>query len=539
MKVSKLLLTAGLLTVFTASIFAVEVNKKELESVSEDIVVFENYSGPHSVINTVEEIRAIGTGLGNQVAENLESKYTAGSSAKYQVIHCVDPSETGKLDADIFIIGASSTVDHIKNVRRIIEGYLIAAYGYSNQDAATVATFVTVYNAVYRGNIKTFEQKYKKVVTENLTEDKAGIALSYRDWPGKTQIVIPLNDIKGGLSTVDTSVISDKQVVQSMQSEDDKGINTRKDMVDIKEREADAAQEKAAAAQKKATEESNKLKEEQKKAETAKAEAAEAKKEAEAAQKKAEENPADKAAQKEAETKKAEAEQKEAAAAEQKAVVEEQEKKTEEAKEEASEAQSTADTKRTEAQTERTTIAQDQQTLVREKTENENAPAVYGLKSIDELGVLCELVKVNADNGKIIKESPVTVIRNRTVYEAADGYIAIAGSNIGNGAVKLVILDRENMEISKESNETLSETSVLVENAGSYYCVIKEGDNWVVGKYNDKIENQLKSPVSVKPSTPITVTSKGILVTSSNGKPALLKMADLTLVTDSSLSDAK
>ena len=83
-----------------------------------------------------------------------------------------------------------------------------------------------------------FQEKYKKVVTNNLSSEKAGIALSYKDWPGKTQIVIPLNDIKGGLSTVDTSVISDKQVVQSMQGEDDKGVESRKEMVDIKEREA-------------------------------------------------------------------------------------------------------------------------------------------------------------------------------------------------------------------------------------------------------------------------------------------------------------
>ena len=538
MKLNKVFFAAAALSVFTVSLFALDVNKNELETVAEDAVVFENYSGPHSVINTADEISSIGSSLGDSIKKNLSVSGKAGSSAKYQVIHAIDETESGKLDADIIVIGSDSAIDHINNVRRVIAAYLTTTYGYSASDAKTVATFVTVYNAVYRGNLTYFNQKYKKVVTDNLTSDKAGIALSYRDWPGKTQLVIPLNDINGGLSTVDTSVISDKQVVKSMQDDEDKGVSTRKEMVDIKEREADKAQEKADAAQKKATEETSKLKEEQKKQETTAQKAQETKKAAEEAEKKAQENPSDKKAQKEAAEKKAEAEEAQKAADEQAKVTQEQAKKTEEAKEEAAAAQATADTKRTEAQNERTTIAQDQQTVVRQQTENASAPTVYGLKSVDELGVLSELVKVNADTGAVIKESPVTVIRSRTVYEAGDSYIAIAGTNIKNGTVKLVLLDKDNMEITKESNETIAETSVLVEDGGNYYCVIKDGSDYFVGKFNGKAENLLRSPVKVKAATPITVTSKGLIVTNSSNKPVLLKTTDLTQVVNEAQENA-
>jgi len=533
MKVYKLLTALVALFAFSSTLYAVEVDERELETVSQDQVVFENYTGPHSVINTAEEIAAIGVGLGNTIGKNIDVLTKAGNPAKYQIIHAVDPSEKGKLDADIFIIGSSATIDHIKNIRRIIAAYLTTTYGYSQSDASTVATFVTVYNAVYRGKLDYYQSRYKKVVTDNLTSENCGIALSYRDWPGKTQIVIPLADINGGLSTVDTSVISDKKVVESMQEDADKGVSTRKEMVDIKEREADKAQEKANSAQKKATEESNKLKEEQKKTETAKKEAETAKKEAETAQKKAEENPNDKAAQKEAQEKQADAQEKENAAQQQQQKTEEQAKKTEEAKEEAASAQAAADTKRTEAQNERTSIAQDQQALVREQSANESAPTVYGLRAVDELGVLSGLVKLNANNGKVIKESPVTVIRSRTIYDSGDSYLAIAGTNIGNGTVKLVLLDKENMEITKESNETISENSVLVENGGNYYCVIKDGENYFVGKFSSTIDNLLKSPVKVKSATPITVTQNGILVTSASNKPVLLNSNDLSLVYDS------
>ena len=538
MKIKKIATALVMMQFAALSLNAVEVNKEEIESVSENAVVFENYTGPHSVINTAEEIAAIGSGLGKVVAKNVESACTAGSPAKYQIIHAVDPNEKGKLDADIFIVGSSAMVDHINNVRRIIAAYLTTTYGYSSSDARTVATFVTVYNAVYRGQLDAFSKKYKKVVTDNLSSDKAGIALSYKEWPGKTQIVIPLNDINGGLSTVDTSVISDKKVVESMQDEEDKSVNTRKDMVSIKEREADKAQEKANAAQKKATEESAKLKEEQAKANSAKKDADKAQEEADKAKKYAEENPNDANAQQEAQEKQDEANTKATLAEEQQKAAEEQAKVTEDAQNEASSAQATADTKRTEAQNERTSIAQDQQTLIREQTANENAATVYGLKAVDELGVMSALVKMNADTGKVIKESPVTVIRSRTIYEAGDSYIAIAGTTLGNGAVKLVLLDKENMEIIKEGNESVAETSVLVQDGSNYYCVINDGNNFVVAKYNASLENLLKSSVAVKAATPITITEKGILVTSSANRPILLKQSDLTLVTDSTNPNA-
>ena len=454
----------------SSAVFALEVNEKELETVSPEQIVFENYSGPHSVINTADEISGIGSSLGKTVAQNLEQPSKAGSSLKYQIIHAVDPSEKGKLDADILVIGQNSTVDHINNIRRIISAYLSQSYGYSKSDADTLAVFATVYNAVYRGNFDYFEKKYKKAVTSSITPEKAGIALSYKEWPGKTQIVIPLNDINGGLSTVDTSVISDRQVVKSMQGEDDKGVEARKDMVDIKEREAENAQEKASSAQKKAVEESNKLKETQEEAK--------------------------------------------------------------QAKEEAAQAQSVADTKRTEAQNERKEIAQDQQQIIKEENENKNAEVVWGLKNVDDLGVLSELVKLNSENGKVIKESPVTVIRSRTIYETENGFIGIAGTTIGTGAVKLVLLDKDNMEIIKESTEEVSENSVLVESNGEYYCIIKDNENWCTGKFNSDLQLLLKSPVQVKQATPITITQKGILVTDSFNRPALLKLNDLSKIYD-------
>ncbi|MBO6218760.1 MAG: hypothetical protein J6N81_04195 [Treponema sp.] len=580
----------------TAGVNALEVNRNELQSAgAADTIVFRNYSGPHSVINTIEQIRQIGSGLGESVKGNTQKTGTFGSSNRYQVIHAVDPSVKEKMDADIIIIGKDATVDHITNLRRIISAYLSAAYGYSNKDADTIATFVTVYNAVYRGNLDYFKPKYKDVVINNLSSSIVGLSTNYQDWPGKTQIIIPLYDLNGGLSTVDTSLISDKEVVKSMQGEEDKGIDARKDMVDIKEREADNAQEKADDAQAKADAEKAKLAEEQKKqaeadkkaaeakaaaekakadaekakadAEKAKADAAAAQKAADDAKKNAKQNPNDAEAQKNAADaqkeadqakkdaasaqneatsaqKEADSAQKEAASAQKEA--DSQAQKTEAQAESASQAQTSADNaqnaadqKRNEAQEERTSIAKDQQELIAESSKNQDENVMYGLKNIDDAGVASGLVKMNTQDGTVIKESPVTVIRGRTAYEDGENFIAIAGTNFGNGAVRLVQIDKKNLEIAAESKEILAETSVLIEKDGSYYCVIKEGSNHYIGKYNGNVENLLRSTVTVNAATPITITSKGILVNDSNDTPIILNPKDLSSISPASNSNGQ
>ncbi|MCK9168982.1 MAG: hypothetical protein M0P01_01055 [Treponema sp.] len=540
---------------FTLSLSALEVDKSELESAgSPDTVVFINYTGPHTVIDTAASIRAIGSSMGTVVGKMPASASSAGANNRYYIVHAVDPAEKGKLDADILFIGNNATVDHIVNLRRIISAYLSSAYNYSAKDADTLAVFITVYNAVYRGKIDAYQAKYKKIVMTNLTSASCGLALKYDEWPGNTQIVIPLFDAaNGGLSTVDTSVISDTKVVKSMQEDNGKNIESRKQMVDIKEREADNEAGKAQASQKNAAEEQKKLVTEQKKNEEKKQEAVQAQKEADtaakdaaAAQKNAAANPNDKQAQKAAQEKQQTAEQKQQTADQKQTDSEQQQQKTDvqqqktdEAKQQAAEAQTQADKKQNEAQTERTEIAKDQQTVMDKAEADSKASAVYGMQLVDNKELLSGMVKVNAETGEIMQSSPVTYIRGRTVYTAEDNFIAIAGENSGNGAVKLILLDQATMEMIKESSETVAENSVLVQDGTDFYCVIQDGSNWVLGKYDAGLTLKLKSPVAVKNSTPVTISGDKIIVTGSDGKVRLLSKNDLSEIRAAAAANVK
>jgi len=495
---------------------ALEVDKAELESAgSANSIVFINYSGPHQIINTIDEIRKIGIGLGKVIAKNLEKETNAGQTARYYVIHAVDPTVTEKLDADILILGERAGVDHVDNLRRIIGAYLETAYGYPAQTAQTLAVFVTVYNAVYRSNIDTFYKKYKNVVTKHLSADKVGLSVNYADWPGKTQIVIPLSDIRGGTAaTVDTSVISDTKVIESMQKEPDKGIKERKNMVSVKEAEADKAQAKAEKAQNQATEA-------KKQAAVEKEKLNEAKKEAALAQKEAEAKPADKQAQKKAEE------------AEKKVIIQEEktaqaEQKADDLEKTAEKEQAVADKKQNEAQKERIEIAKDQQQLIRENAAlGDVITAAYGLKITDDRELLSGMVLVDTKTGRTVKESPVTVIRNRVIYPEGKDFIAVAGKTGGNAAVKLVKLDGKTMEIIGETAEILAVNSVLVKEGAFYYVIIQDGKNYVAAKYGADLKQVVKSNVPVNPATPITISELGVTVTDTYGFAKLLKADNL------------
>lgn len=583
-KISLVTFIVALLSVF--SVYAIDVNERELKSTGDEgTIVFENYSGPHAVIETVEAIKAIGSGLGNRLRSNgLDKEATVGNNEKYTVIHAVDDTK-GKLDADILMINSNATVDHIRNLRRIIAAYLSAAYGYSEKDATTVATFVTVYNAVYRNNIDAFNSKYKEVVTKNLTPSKCGLSIKWSDWPGNSQIVIPLGEFSdGGLSSVETSVISDKKVVNSMKEEDDKGIDERKNMVDIKEREADAATEKAQVAAKTASQEKKNLDEQKKvqkdaeknaiekkqQAEKAKSEATVKKQEADKAKAEAKADPNNKQKQQEAkqkqqeaekakstaEKKSDEAEKASAKAKEEKEKTVQQQTKVENALSNAEELQKKADKKQDEAQSERKEIASDQQELLKDELQVIKDGTVMGLKVVDGSEKLSTLVKLNAKSGEVVRESPVKVIRGRTVLEVKDPiidmvtqavmpakssasptfYMAVCGNS---GVVKLCLIDAFSMEIQKESDETLSKDSVLVTSGSNYYVVIEETGKYYVAAYDKQIVFKMKSQVSVNPATAITITGSGLVVTTESNVPVILSFADLSVVNAGNEGNAK
>ena len=205
-------------------------------------IEFINYEGPNSRIDTRAQIREIGYSLGLLIKDGQSR---AGGIGRYFVVN----SETGGsgLDADIFGLGVDVGVVHIRNLRLILQGYLEGAYSYSEREAAVLAEYITIYNAVYRGDINFFDSRYNDPVMEHLNQERLGLSIRFDEWPGQTLMVIPLGSIRPGpLSSIDTSSLINNMVTELLREEPDMGLDTRIEMAELLDRQAEEAIRQAA-----------------------------------------------------------------------------------------------------------------------------------------------------------------------------------------------------------------------------------------------------------------------------------------------------
>ena len=424
------LFAAALLIFGGAAAFAQEsVDSAELRRAEGPVEFISNTARPVR-IDTREEILDLGRAPGSAVRGGAE---TSGARGRYFVIHRLYPEEFDKLDADIFGLGVGAGVDTIGNLRLILQGYLQRAYDYTPADAALLAEYITIYNAVYRRNRAYFSQRFKTPLLDDLTPGSEGIALRYDEWPGSTLLLIPLmNGAAGSLSAIDTSTITDAMVVDKMREDEDRGIPSRQGMVELKEREADAAEAAAAKLRQTNAEEERRVTAEKERvaAEQRKLAEDKAKLEAEAA---AASTPAERAA---AKAKQAELAQREAELAESQGALDEKSAELAESKNAAAEAAEFAERKAVEAQQERESIAADQRDLIGVAQAKAAETGVLAVRLTGQSSPRGTIVKVNPSSGATLQTSPLNQVAGRTLTCIGGKTVAVAASGGNRGLSK-------------------------------------------------------------------------------------------------------
>jgi len=542
-----------------SGIFAQNVNRQELED-NQASVNFINYEGPHSRIDTVAQIRAIGYDLG-RVVRNGAAR--AGTENRYFVIHCAADPEGEKYDADVFGLGVDVGVDHIRNLRLILQGYLEAAYGYSAADAALLSRYITIYNAVFRGNWDFYSSRYKGVVIQNLVKEKAGLSIRYDEWPGQTLITIPLGTgVPGSLSAIDTSGLTDPGVIDSMRSEEGRGIEDRQEMVDLKQREAEEAARKAALEKQRLEDEQKRLQQEreaaalaQKKLEDQQREAQRQQEEARQRQEQARlDEEARLITQEESRQLQQEAKQQEQAAQrrqqeldQEKAALDQrreeiaaQEKEVDQRRQEADETQKFADQKAQEAENERQQIAKDQQEMIDTGSTagvavaaaaqgagpaaaTQAPAALLAAGIVQKNTALGRLYKIDPSNSSIVQTSSLNTVNTRTITLSDGRIFAVAGNNQGkNAAVRLVEINSDTLEMLKQGNDDIEPNSLLWINNGNLYAItVVSGKNYLA-RFNTSLEKQAQSTSEVHPFASCIFQGDKVLTQSTNGDPLIL-----------------
>ena len=505
-----------LFLVFAASLFAQTVSEEELRSIEgrQGEIIFQNYIGPASVINTREEIR----GIGDFLASGTGTEVSWGN--KYKIVRSYQPEIPEGFDADILMILPDAGVDHIDNLRRILSAYIASTFGYDQSDADVLAEFVTYYNAVYYKNISYFKEHYKAGVLSHLNSDTAGLSTHYSEWAGKSRIVIPMGKGRGSLqSSLDTSEISSPEVVDEMQKEDDRVLDSRREMVEIREEELDERQDVVDEEKKTLTEEKQDLLVQE---ETIDKEIEETKKSLEESVSDSEEEKVLKEELKELEEEKNVVDERMAEIEEKEEALKEEEKDIKKEQDEVVRLREEIAIDENELKEQGTIISSDPEEDVRGywfiKVDRSGDPESFG-----------RLVKVT-ENGEILQESELNSVRGTSFSESGNGIIVIAGLNEGRNRVKALSLDTETLETNAETEEEIYPGSGIWTVSGNLFMICRKDQTWALGRFAQDLKLLEISELEVNPDTGLVFIDDRILVQSSAGSVRALIADTLKLI---------
>jgi hypothetical protein len=495
-----------------------QVDTKELET-GQDPVSFINYEGPHGRIETRAQIRNIGFSLGQAIRGGAAR---SGPGNRYFVIHSVSDPEGNKLDADILGLGINVGVDHIRNLRLIIQGYLEGAYEYNVRDAALLAEYITIYNAVFRGNWDFFTSRYKTPVIGYLTPEKAGLPVRFDEWPGQTLILIPLQTAQAGsLSAIDTTTLTEGGVIDELRQDDDLGVPQRKGMVELKERESEEAEQKAAEKREAIVNEEQRIDQERQQNQEERQQIEEERQQIRKDQEEGLISPEEaRAAEQAMADREAEADQKDRE-------LDQQEEALEEQREEAEKTGEFAETKTAEAQQEREDIAKDQQSII-----NQDEPPMpegfIGIKLASPDAALGRLVRIEAGYPEPLQVSVLDTIHARTFTTLDGKLLAVAGENRGSAAIRLIEIDPLTLEMAKQGDDDIHPQSLLWINGSDIYAITVSGGKLYLGLYNTDLVRLARSSITIHPFASITIKDDTIVTQNADGQAVLLNTQDLT-----------
>jgi hypothetical protein len=213
--------------------------------------------------------------------------------------------------------------------------------------------------------------------------------------------------------------------------------------------------------------------------------------------------------------------------------VEEREREIEQRREEVQRLEEFAEQKRQEAQEERQEIARDQQTVIAGIGEIEEiSDSVFGVMiEKDNPVIMGRIVRIST-TGREQRRSPMNTVHVRTVSFIGGRILAIAGENIGNGAVRLVEINQNNLEMARQGDDDIMTGSLLWINGNDLYAITADLDNnsCYLGRFNTNLVIQAKSTVKIHPSASVTIQQGRLLTQREDGSAIILNPANLSEV---------
>jgi hypothetical protein len=349
--------------------------------------------------------------------------------------------------------------------------------------------------------------RYKNPVMDNISRERAGLALRYDEWPGQTLMLIPIGTGLGGpLSAIDTAAISDSRVIDQLREEPDMGLDQRRGMVDILEREADHAAQEAAISREAIQQEEQRVAQQQE----------QLRQEQQQIRQEMQQPDADQQVL---------AERQEDAARQQQELQQRQEALNDRIQE-TERQEAFAEQRTTEAQQQRQEIAQDQQILIDREPPPPVREGILGVAILNQDSPLGRLVLVDS-TGMVTRQSPLNTVNTRTVTLINNRIFAIAGEDRGTGAIRLVEINNNTLELQVQGDIDITPGSLLWVNGQNLYAIINNGSDLKLARFDTDLALQSTSLINLHPFASVFFFDGFLITQRSDGSAALLDPVNL------------
>ncbi|MCL2478880.1 MAG: hypothetical protein FWF22_05220 [Treponema sp.] len=195
----------------------------------------------------------------------------------------------------------------------------------------------------------------------------------------------------------------------------------------------------------------------------------------------------------------------------------------------ADQVQQYSDQKADEAQQDRKGIAEDQQAVInQEDLKPLPTTGVLGATIQTPNASLGRIVKINPDNGQEVRRSVLNTVNARSLCQINGRLYAIAGEARGDGAIRLVELNPDTLEMLKQGDDDISPQSLLWTNGTDLFAITSSGGNFYLARFNSELVRQARSSMTVHPFAAITFADNNLITQRADGSAALLNTTDLS-----------
>jgi hypothetical protein len=138
------------------------------------------------------------------------------------------------------------------------------------------------------------------------------------------------------------------------------------------------------------------------------------------------------------------------------------------------------------------------------------------------------VVQVNPNTGAELRRSSFNTVNGRTLAFVGNRLLAIAGESRGNGAIRLVEIDTNSLEIVSQGNDDIHPDSLLWVNGMDLYAITVSEGSVYLGRFDALLSRQAISEAAVHPFASVSFQN-GLLVTQrADGSVLILNPKELT-----------